>query len=47
VSATVTRKFINDLALTQKMPLAVADMALDVRKLIEKRRSAHWCHYTR
>jgi hypothetical protein len=30
----VALKFINDLALPQKMPLAVANMALDVGEMI-------------
>jgi hypothetical protein len=37
----VALKFINDLALTQKMPLAIADMALDVGEVIEKLRPLH------
>jgi hypothetical protein len=37
----VALKFIHDLALMQKMPLAVADMALDVSELIEKHRTVH------
>ena len=34
-------KLINDLALTQKMSLAVADMALDVSGVIEEQRPRH------
>jgi hypothetical protein len=34
-------KFSDDLALTRKMPLAVADMALDVSEVIEKQRPLH------
>jgi hypothetical protein len=37
----VALKFINDLSLTQKMPLAVADMALDLNEVIEKHRPIH------
>jgi hypothetical protein len=39
---TVALKFIHDLALAQQMPLAVADMAPDVREMIEKHRLLHW-----
>jgi hypothetical protein len=41
VSTTVPLKFIDDLALTQKMPLAIADMALDVVKVSKKLSPAH------
>jgi hypothetical protein len=34
-------KFIDDRALTRKMPLAVADMALDVGEVIKKDRALH------
>jgi hypothetical protein len=37
----VTFKLVNDLALTQKMPLAIADMALDVSEVVEKQRPLH------
>jgi hypothetical protein len=37
----VALKFVNDFALTQKMPLAVADMTLDVSEVIEKQRPLH------
>jgi hypothetical protein len=35
-STTVALKFIDDLALAQKMPFAVADMALDMGEVIEQ-----------
>jgi hypothetical protein len=41
VSPTVTLKFIDDLALTRKVSLAVADMALDVGEVTEKRSPVH------
>ena len=41
ISATVALKFIDNLALTQEMPLAVADMALDFGEVIEKQRPVH------
>jgi hypothetical protein len=34
-------KFIDDLALTQKMPLAVTDVALNVSEVIEKHGPPH------
>ena len=34
-------KFIDDVALTQKMPLAVTDMALDMSEIIEKQSPVH------
>ena len=40
VATTVALKFIDDLALTQKVPLAVADMTLNVGEVIEKLRHA-------
>jgi len=46
VATTVALKFIDDLALTQKVPLAVADMALDLREVVEKHRSLHCPHST-
>ena len=41
VSATVALKFSDDLALTQKVPLAVANMALGKGELIEKHCPLH------
>ena len=41
MSATVALKFIDDLALVQKMSFAVADMVLDVGEVIEKHRPLH------
>jgi hypothetical protein len=38
---TVTFELGNDFALTQKVSLAVADMALDVAEVIEKQRPLH------
>jgi hypothetical protein len=37
----VTLKLVNNLALTQKMSLAVTDMALDVSEVIEKHCPLH------
>jgi hypothetical protein len=34
-------KFIDDRALTRKMPLAIANMAFDVSEVIEKDRPLH------
>jgi hypothetical protein len=42
----VALKFIDDLALLQNMPLAVADMAFRIREMAEKRRPVHWSYYT-
>jgi len=41
ISTTVAFKFIDNLALTQKMPLAVADVALDMSEIIEEVRPFH------
>jgi len=41
VSTAVTLKLVNNLALTQKMSLAVTDMALDVSEVIEKHCPLH------
>jgi hypothetical protein len=41
MSVTVTLKLGNNLALTRKMPLAIADMALDVGEVVAKRRPVH------
>jgi hypothetical protein len=41
ISATVALKFIDDPALMQQMPLAVADMTLNLREVIEKQRPLH------
>ena len=41
ISTTVALKFIDNLALTQKMPLAVADVALDMSEIIEEVRPFH------
>jgi hypothetical protein len=42
----VALKFVDDLALLQNMPLAVADMAFGMRKTTEKRRPVQRSHYT-
>jgi hypothetical protein len=41
VAATVALKFIDDLALTRKMPLTIANMAFNVSEVIEQHRSLH------
>jgi hypothetical protein len=41
VSATMPLKSIDDLALMQKVSFAVADMALDIGEVIEKRCAVH------
>jgi hypothetical protein len=41
MSMTVALKFGNDLALTQKMPFAVADLAFGVREIITKACQRH------
>jgi len=41
VSSTVAFKLGNNLALMQKVPLAVSDMALNVGEVIEEQRPLH------
>jgi hypothetical protein len=41
VSATVALKFSNNLALTHKVPLTFANVALDLAEVIEKHRPLH------